>query len=214
MNRRVQGRHCQRYAGDPTISSSESTLSKPQLRTKLRALRRSFSQRKQSEAASLTADHAQTLLQWHSAKKIAIYLNADGELRTGAIIQAALAQNKQIYLPVIGPKRSLSFAQWVVGQSLVPNTLGINEPNASASRCLIEALDILFLPLVAWDKRGNRLGMGGGYYDRALSGVSGPAIIGLAHSEQEVETVPRQSWDIVLDAVLTEQGIHHCLKEC
>lgn len=183
------------------------------MRTKLRELRRSFSQSKQSEAAELAAEHVQTLSQWQGAKKIAIYLDADGELSTQAIIHTALAQNKEIYLPVIGPKRSLTFAQWKVDQLLVPNTLGINEPNATASLCSIETLDILFLPLVAWDKRGHRLGMGGGYYDRALTGASGPALIGLAHSEQEVEAVPMQSWDVILDAVLTEQGIQHALRE-
>ncbi len=214
MNRRVQGRHCQRYAGDPSISSSESTLSKPQLRTKFRELRRSFTQSKQSKAARQAAEHAQTLRQWQSAKSIAIYLDADGELGTQAIIQAALTQNREIYLPVIGPKRTLTFAHWVTDQPLVSNALGIGEPNSNATRCSIEELDILFMPLVAWDKRGNRLGMGGGYYDRALAGVSGPALIGLAHSEQEVDTVPSEHWDAVLDAVLTEQGIYHCHNKC
>ena len=182
------------------------------MRTKLRELRRSFSQSKQSRAGRQAAEHAQTLEQWQGAKNIAIYLDADGELGTQAIIQAALAQNKEIYLPVIGPKRTLAFAHWVTDQPLVGNALGISEPDPNATRCSIQGLDILFTPLVAWDKYGNRLGMGGGYYDRVLSGVTGPALIGLAHSEQEVKNVPSEHWDVILDAVITEQGIYHCHK--
>jgi len=213
LNRRVQGRHCQRYAGDPSISNAEIKSEKQQLRKALRELRRSFSQTKQSEAARRAALHAQTLPQWPGASKIGLYLDADGELGTQTIISTALDQQKDIYLPVIGPENTLAFANWKTGQPLVPNRFGINEPDSSAPRCAIAELDILFMPLVAWDKRGNRLGMGAGYYDRALRGISGPSLIGLAHSEQEIDDVPSDDWDVVVEAVLTEQGVHHCQKE-
>lgn len=153
--------------------------------------------------------HAQTLPQWSGAKKIALYLDADGELGTEHIISAALEQNKEIYLPVIGPNHSLTFACWEIDQPLVSNRWGINEPGASAPLCSIQELDILFMPLVAWDKRGNRLGMGAGYYDRALDGITRPALIGLAHSAQEIAVVPSENWDVALDAIVTELGAHH-----
>jgi 5-formyltetrahydrofolate cyclo-ligase len=66
------------------------------------------------------------------------------------------------------------------------------------------------MPLVGWDRAGNRLGMGGGYYDRTLQSVSGPLLVGIAYSVQEVDDIPRESWDVALDIVLTEAGIHVC----
>ena len=65
------------------------------------------------------------------------------------------------------------------------------------------------MPLVAFDRAGNRLGQGGGYYDRALAGPSDlrPVTIGVAHAFQQVESVPVEPWDVALDAVVTEDGL-------
>ena len=69
---------------------------------------------------------------------------------------------------------------------------------------------MIFLPVVGWDSHGGRLGMGGGYYDRALAGIVGPVLVGLAYGSQQVEQIPRESWDIVLDYVATDAGLIRC----
>ena len=69
---------------------------------------------------------------------------------------------------------------------------------------------IIVLPLVGWDRQGTRLGMGGGYYDRSLAGVSGPLLAGLAYSVQESTVLPRDQWDVPLDIVVTEDCVHCC----
>jgi 5-formyltetrahydrofolate cyclo-ligase len=66
------------------------------------------------------------------------------------------------------------------------------------------------MPLVGWDRQGGRLGMGGGFYDRALAGIKGPLLVGLAHAVQEVPQVPIDDWDVPLDFVVTESALHQC----
>ena len=69
------------------------------------------------------------------------------------------------------------------------------------------------MPLVAWDLQGGRLGMGSGFYDRALAGVSGPLLVGLAHAMQQVSCVPSEAWDIAMDFVVTDNAMHRCKEE-
>ena len=92
--------------------------------------------------------------------------------------------------------------------SLLNNRYNIPEPPASAPRCAVAELHIIFLPLVGWDLHGGRLGMGGGFYDRTLSGISGPLLVGLAHDSQRVEEVPQESWDIRLDYIATDAALY------
>jgi 5-formyltetrahydrofolate cyclo-ligase len=101
------------------------------------------------------------------------------------------------------------FARWRGDEPLQPNALGIAEPMPSALAFSVAKLDIMFLPLLGWDKHGGRLGMGAGYYDRALAGVDGPTLIGLAHQVQEVDKLPIDTWDIPLNSVVTDKNIYH-----
>lgn len=127
---------------------------------------------------------------------------------TAALAQMCREQDIELYLPVINTDKSLSFARWVSGQNLPCNKYGIPEPPADSARCDASSLDFLFLPLVAWDCSGTRLGMGGGYYDRTLAGVSEPRLVGLGHSFQEVAQLPRDPWDIPLEFVISEVALH------
>jgi len=183
---------------------------KIQLRKTLRQRRRSLTAQEQFKATQAITRLVGSLAQWPNAQRIALYHAADGEIGTQGITDLCRTQGKQIYLPVIYPNVAMDFAQWCKNDVLVKNSVGIFEPPAQALRCPIAELDILFLPLVGWDKHGGRLGMGGGYYDKALAGVTGPLLIGLAHKNQEAQAIPRDSWDIPLHAIITNQCIYHC----
>ena len=183
-------------------------LSKKGLRSILRQRRRSLSLDAQRSARKQSALLAFTLPQWANAQKIALYCDADGEIGTADIAKQCHADGKAVFLPVTGAANSLVFKQWAPNAELVKSELGIFEPAASAALCPVASLDIVFLPLVGWDKSGGRLGMGGGYYDRVFSGISGPLLVGLAHQIQEVERVPRDSWDIALDVIVTDEAIY------
>ena len=180
------------------------------LREELRQRRRTLSPQDQSAAARTVAIHFARIPGWPTARRIALYLASDGEIDTAPLSADCRAAKKQLFLTVIGEKNLMEFAEWKPGSELATNRYGIPEPPRSAQRCTAAALDIIVLPLVAWDRTGGRLGMGGGYYDRALAGVNGPLLVGLAHAVQQVPQVPRDEWDIPLDYVVTDSALHCC----
>ena len=145
------------------------------------------------------------------ASSIACYLANDGEPSLDAFIQAATQSKCTIYLPVLDD-RKLSFAAYQFGDQLSKNQFNIPEPT---SKCFIaaERLPVILVPLVGFDAKGNRLGMGGGYYDRSLSFMkqpdaqNTPLLIGIAYQAQHTIRLDAQPWDIPLDAVITENGI-------
>jgi len=188
----------------------EAKQTKTQLRSDLRQRRQSLGQEQQLQAARDMAQQVASLPLWHDAQRIALYLAADGEIDTGPLAEAARDLGKQLFLPVIHANQRLSFAAWEKGASLVSNRYGIPEPPPGSEQCAPEALEIIFLPLVAWDKSGHRLGMGSGFYDRTLDGIKGPLRVGLAHEVQQVASVPHDPWDIALHFVATNAALYRC----
>ena len=189
---------------------SDSKLSKAQLRTELRQRRQALGPGEQLAAAQAAATFIQQLPGWPGARRIALYLAADGEIDTTELAQLGRSQGKQLFLPVIEQDDHLSFAAWLPGSRLAANRYGIPEPPGDAKRCATNTLDIIFLPLVGWDLHGGRLGMGGGFYDRTLAGTSGPVLVGLAHGNQQVDRIPREDWDIPLDFIATDTALYCC----
>ena len=149
--------------------------SKAQLRQEMRQRRQALGPLSQQAAAEAASDHITRLATWPGARRVALYLANDGEVDTSPLAALCRHSGKQLYLPVIDPQNLLEFVQWNDGSELLPNRFGIPEPPAHSARCPAAQLDILIMPLVAWDRRGGRLGMGGGFYDRALAGINGPA---------------------------------------
>ncbi len=188
----------------------DSTQIKLRLRSELRARRRALTHQAQAAAATAAAGRITCLPQWTHARRVAVYLAADGELDTGPLTDFARRQGKQLFLPVIQPDKTLRFALWRSEDSLTTNSLGIPEPGPEVRRSSARELDIIFLPLVGFDRQGSRLGMGGGFYDRSLEGINGPLLIGLAHSCQEAEHIPQEDWDIPLDYIATDDALHEC----
>lgn len=187
--------------------------SKSQLRQDMRRRRQALEPLSQRAAAEAATNHLTHLPAWPGARRIALYLANDGEVDTGPLAARCRDSGKQLFLPVIDQRNLLQFAEWVDGVELLPNRYGIPEPPDSSARCPAAELDILVLPLVAWDRGGGRLGMGGGFYDRALAGIDGPVLVGLAHALQEVPQVPRDDWDITLDFVVTDSALHQCRRD-
>ncbi len=111
-------------------------------------------------------------------------------------------------LPVIvAAKQPLAFQQWAPGESLEPGVWNIPVPLAGADTLVP---DVLLVPLLGFDRRGYRIGYGGGFYDRtiaALRSAKPVTAIGLAFSAQEIDEVPREVHDMALDWVLTEAGL-------
>ncbi len=121
------------------------------------------------------------------------------------------------YLPVLHPFRPgrLWFARYRPVDPMRPNRFGIQEPQRRGRQlCPAHGLDLVLLPLVGFDTHCNRIGMGGGFYDRSFAFLlrrrywRRPLLIGLAHECQRVDAIERQPWDVPLDAVVTERGIY------
>ncbi|WP_413737116.1 5-formyltetrahydrofolate cyclo-ligase [Sodalis sp. RH21] len=189
--------------------STEISLQRQSIRNHIRTRRRQLTERQQADAADLLVNRALADPRIAAADTLALFLSFDGELDTRPLIEALWRRNKRIFLPVLHPfsPGHLLFQQYAADTPLVLNRLHISEPRLDVTRLLpLARLDIMFTPLVAFDARGQRLGMGGGFYDRTLRHWrrdGGFYPIGLAHDCQQVETVPVEPWDIPLPEIVT-----------
>lgn len=190
--------------------------SRDEIRREMRARRRALSAHERSRRASAIASHVLRSRLFRGANSVAGYLPVQGEADPTPVLAHALATGKQVYLPVLSSLRrgGLCFARFDARIGLRRNRLGIPEPvhhPRGLARGL--ALDLVLTPLVAYDARGNRLGMGGGFYDRTFAYLTHrthwrrPVLIGYAYAFQQVHALDRESWDVPLSGVVTENGL-------
>lgn len=198
------------------MHATPSPSTRAQLRKKIRALRRALSAHQQHLHAQKLADNICRHHRFRNATRIAFYLPEDGEIDTAYLIERAWRYKKQIYLPVVPPLgHALFFAPFTANSQLQPNRFGIPEP-VSHPRTWLRArqLNLIMVPLVAFDAHGNRLGMGGGFYDRSLAFTRhrkqwhSPHLMGLAHELQKVDQLPCESWDVPLNMIATEKTLY------
>jgi 5-formyltetrahydrofolate cyclo-ligase len=192
---------------------------KNQLRQEMRQRRRALSPSERSQASYSLAEHVAASHLFQVSQRIAFYLPNDGEIDLQPLIEYAWQVNKLCFLPVIGPRNSrrLWFLPYGTDTPLKTNRFGIPEPvhHRGKRQFKPHALDLILLPLVAFDQNGQRLGMGGGFYDRTLAFLSHrrlwhkPRLLGTAYQFQQLETLPVQPWDIPLDGVATDEGLIH-----
>lgn len=126
------------------------------------------------------------------------------------VLQMRLGPDHPWCLPCIQPDDSLRFTPWRQGDELVSNRFGIPEPSlAPTSQLMPAAMAVILLPLLGFTRSGQRLGMGGGYYDRSLAfrieQAAPPLLIGVGYAFQELDCLPGEAWDVTLDAVVTER---------
>jgi len=185
-------------------------LSRQQLRQLLRQRRQQLTEEEQQWASIALVDRFREQPSLADADTIALYLSIDGELDSAPLIHWLWQQGKRIYIPVLHPfsDGQLLFLHYHADSPMRVNRYGILEPKLDVREiCPVAELDLLCTPLVAFDHAGNRLGMGGGFYDRTLASFlqlpSSPQILGIAHDCQQVERVPTEHWDQPLPQLLT-----------
>lgn len=186
------------------------SASRPILRQKIRDLRKAISPEAHAHYSSQLIDQFARSEKIKAASCIALYISVDGEIDTNGVIKWCQAHGKRVALPVLHPfsKGNLLFLEYNKDTIMVKNKYNIPEPELNVQNVIpLSKIDILFTPLVAFDSKGNRLGMGGGYYDRTLQDYHatkhGPYPIGLALDLQEVETLPTEIWDVPLPEIIT-----------
>jgi len=194
---------------DISVASDDA---RPLLRQRLRDQRRSLTAQQRRVAELRAMRHLARLGVFRQARRLGVYFSVDGEFSIDRMMTGAEFRNKQLYAPVLR-QDSLRFAFLHDGAALIPNRFGIPEPQGGV---LLDPrfLDLVLTPMVAFDDRGVRLGMGGGYYDRCFrflkcrSGWIKPKLIGVGYDFQRVPYIQSQSWDVRLWCAVTEERAH------
>lgn len=195
----------------PSLVSDPFPVDKPALRRKIRRARQALSASYRLQAMRAIARHASRLLK--RGKRVGAYLAAGSELDLEILMSAALWRGAEVYLPQIPRRgRRLWFSRLgVADRWYLHPRYRIAEYDGPALRA--ERLDVLFVPLLAIDDEGYRMGQGGGFYDTTLAFrqrarlFGKPLLVGVAYDCQRVERVPREPWDVRLDYLLTESGL-------
>ena len=142
------------------------------------------------------------------------FLAFDGEADPLGLMTQAVKVGKQVYVPIIvGKAKPLAFAAWSPTSGMKPNRFGILEPDVPESEW-IEAheLELVIMPLVAFDESCHRIGVGGGFYDRSFAFLResdrDATLVGFAFELQKVSTIATNKWDVHLNAIATESRFY------
>jgi 5-formyltetrahydrofolate cyclo-ligase len=187
------------------------------LRRELRARRRAIQGKDREWAARKLARRVAATGWLRPGTRVGLYLSMDEELDTAPLLRLAQTRGCRIALPRITSIRHhrMRFQDYNGMASRGP--FGILAPQSGALRSARE-LDVVFLPLVGFDARGNRIGMGRGFYDRhfahrlRLVHWRRPLLVGLAYQLQQVDSLPSQVHDVPLDAIVTESSTLRFLR--
>ena len=186
-------------------------MNRTALRRQFRKARRALSAAEQRRHSLRICRHfLRSPLAWR-ASRVAAYLAIDGEPDLEALLTRLRLMGKRLALPVIRRQGGMDFFAFDARTSLVTNMFGIEEPAPGARHVPTLSLGVVLTPLVAFDENGNRLGMGGGFYDRHFGAMPTrlrPLLVGVAHELQCAPNLSAAPWDVPLDAVLTDAGWH------
>jgi len=186
---------------------NKHTLCKAAIRKDMRAKRRELSELDRKHAELGLAKSAQKLFRVQQANKLLTYIPFAGEISPSTLVNNLTTRD--IWAPRITNFRTCSMLFYPAQAFESINKYGIVEPQAIGIPSPANAFDVILLPLVAFDRKGSRVGMGAGYYDRALSSLAHqngtrPFLVGLAHHFQEINSLEPAPWDVPLDAILTD----------
>ncbi|MBF0173425.1 MAG: 5-formyltetrahydrofolate cyclo-ligase [Magnetococcales bacterium] len=186
-------------------------VNKNVLRQGLRERRRSLSGPESAWLSGMICRSASLLPAYVRACSIGVYCPVDGEVDPDQLKVHAVGEKKSVSLPVIDATGSgMFFALWTPDTLMEPGPWGILQPRGSRDDGdrVAESLEVIFLPVVGFDRHGWRLGYGGGYFDRYLAHhAPGVCRVGLAYGFQEVDAIPAEPHDQKLHYVVTERGV-------
>jgi 5-formyltetrahydrofolate cyclo-ligase len=191
---------------------------KEKIRKHIRAQRRSLSAADHGYRSRLAAKAVAGLPMFRAGKRIALYLPFDRETYTSALIAAARRRGVRLFVPVIVDRRHSRIRFYPLDGKTRRGVFGIAVPSSLARPLPSRWLNLIVVPLVGVDTAGRRLGMGGGFYDRALEfrrrrrHWAGPHLVGLAFDCQRTGSKFAEPWDLRLDSLATESGLQRYIK--
>lgn len=204
-------------AAATTSAQAQKTNIRKGLRQTFRNKRLALSTAEQAEAGKQLVSQFQEHAVFENTQNVALYLSYNGEINTQPLIDYLWSQQRNVFVPILHPfcKGHLLFQAFTASTRMRNNQFGILEPTLDARYvCPAENLQLIMTPLVAFDSSGNRLGMGGGFYDRTLLALQNknlsnkPTVVGLAHDLQLTSTLPTETWDIPLPYILTPNKLY------
>lgn len=187
------------------------------IRKQMREQRLALSEAKQTHTALAVTQQFIQAFEFDELSKVALYLSYDGEVSCYFIMEHLWQLGAKVYIPKISPARqeqspSMAFYAHHANSPLIANQYGILEPIVSDQADApapvdVKQLELIIMPLTAFDAEGFRVGLGGGYYDRLLPEAPQAKTLGLAHDFQEIEACPREAYDRKVDHVITPSRI-------
>ncbi len=197
-------------------SSMASDSSVDDLRRSMRRQRAALAPAVRTHLAARIAVQLRRMHLLTPGKRVGVYLPFRGEVDIHPIIAWARRVGCELYVPRIVSRRSshMQFVRFGERHPLKRGAFGIHEPAGNADELEPLQLDLVLVPLVAFDSHGTRMGMGAGFYDRAFARLAGarrwrkPKLIGIAYEFQRVQQLERRPWDVALDAAVTDRGLY------
>lgn len=184
-------------------------MKKSEIRKNILPLRKELSEPLLTLASTAITDAILELDDYKNAKKIALYMAINNEVNLEKLWNHACYNHKACYFP----KVTAEHMHFLPGDNIdqfIANKWGILEPSSNLQDAInINDLDIIILPLVAFDCTGNRVGMGKGYYDKTLKSSKHPTLVGVAYEFQKITKINAETWDIKLDIIATENAIYY-----
>lgn len=195
-------------------TDTRASAERARLRQELRARREALTATERMAAMQGLLVQLERIPEFLTDRRIAGYWAVQGELPLAGLMAGLRARGQAWHLPVLGADRRLGFAPWQPGAPIEPNRHGIPEPRCANSDLLAPTqLDLVLLPLLGFDRRGHRLGFGGGWYDRSFDflrnrpGAGKPLLVGVGYAMQEVDEIAAMPWDVRLDMIATEREL-------
>lgn len=193
------------------MSEAQTAVEKDNLRRYILRLRNRQSIGEVQQKSEDIVDQVLLLNEHVRARGIACYVSKDTEVDTRVLIRTSLDRGKRVLIPVVKKGEVELFFSEIkdLGKELAPGTFGILEPKPEFVRPVeLDAIDLMFVPGIAWDKEGYRLGWGRGYFDRVIQKLpSHVKTAGLAFNLQLINRVPRDQFDVPVDMVITESRV-------
>lgn len=187
------------------------------LRARMSVRRNELDAKQRIAAAAGVLDSLESLPEFVTDANVAGYWAVRGELPLNLAVASLTRREQQYFLPVLGQARQLRFAEYREGARLQGNRFGIPEPEVPTEALQTAGdMDVILLPLLAFDRKGHRLGTGGGWYDSSLAFLGNeprparPLLVGIGYGFQEVEAVSIEPWDVDLDYVATDAELIAC----
>lgn len=163
----------------------------------------------QKTASQRVCLHIQMLAIYQHATHIALYQAIGGEIDLSTLWVQATADKKRCYMPMMHPDKTLTFVQLHPKDPTKTNDFKIKEPLLEHAQVIaLDHIDLMLIPLVAFDHNGTRLGRGAGYYDRTLANQQPACMLGVAYAFQQQNELIKEPWDISMDGIVTEEGVY------